>query len=81
MFRDLSCLDLDKIFGFILNVPNTPTNGLFALPLNYLPMKAQIWTSQKHWITLRKIGPFYYELDSKLLSPVCIGDVSFFLIH
>jgi josephin len=37
-------------------------------------MQAQIWSSQKHWIAIRKIGQYYYNLDSKLISPICIGE-------
>lgn len=79
--KDPSCLALDKIIGFILNVPNSPSHGLFATPLNYIPVNAQIWSSQKHWIAIRKIGQHYYNLDSKLVSPVCIGDDALLLQH
>lgn len=67
---------LDNVYGFILNVPNTPSYGLFAAPLNYIPVQAQIWSSEKHWVTIRKIGNYYYYLDSKLISPMCLGDES-----
>uniref|UniRef100_A0A6G1S417 ubiquitinyl hydrolase 1 n=2 Tax=Aceria tosichella TaxID=561515 RepID=A0A6G1S417_9ACAR len=79
--KDPSCLVLDKILGFILNVPNVPSYTFFAMPLNYIPMQAQIWSSQKHWITIRKIGQYYYNLDSKLISPVCVGDEVALLQH
>lgn len=49
-------------------------NGIFAMTLNYIPMQAQIWSSQKHWIAVRKIGKYYYNLDSKLISPICMGN-------
>lgn len=77
--RNIDCLDLSKTFGLILNVPNTPSDGLFSLPLNYIPIQAQIWSSQKHWIAVRKIGDYYYNLDSKLNAPACIGGVSYLL--
>lgn len=72
--KDLSSLNLDNIFGFILNVPNVPSTNFFSLPLSYIPRRAQVWSSEKHWISLRKIGPNYYNLDSKLAFPICIGD-------
>ena len=79
--KDSNCLDLDKIFGFILNVPNSPSDGFLAMPLNYISAQAQIWSSQKHWIALRRLGDHYYNLDSKLISPVCIGDQDSLLQH
>lgn len=71
--RDFSTLNFDNIFGFILNVPNTSTGSLLS-PLNYIPMQARIWSSQKHWIAIRKIENYYYNLDSKLTAPTCIGN-------
>lgn len=68
--KKLSNLRLEKIYGFILNVPNTPTYGF----LNYIPMQAHIWSTEKHWVTIKKIGNYYYNLDSKLISPDCIGN-------
>lgn len=79
--KDPNCLELDKIFGFILNVPSAPASGIFAMPLNYIPAQAQIWSSQKHWIALRKIGKYYYNLDSKLISPVRIENENSLLQH
>ncbi|CAA2977237.1 josephin-2 isoform X2, partial [Olea europaea subsp. europaea] len=79
--KDPSCLNLNNIIGFILNVPNTPSYGMFAMPLNYIPVQAQIWSSQKHWIAIKKIGQCYYNLDSKLISPICIGDENMLLQH
>lgn len=69
--KDLSSLPLCDIFGFILNIPNTPSS---TSPFNYIPSQARVWSSQKHWITIKKIGPSYYNLDSKLESPQVIGD-------
>lgn len=79
--KDPNSLDLDIITGFILNVPNTPSGGFFATPLSYIPQQAQIWSSQKHWIAIRKIGQHYYNLDSKLISPICIGNEKSLLQH
>lgn len=77
--KELTCLDLNSIFGFILNVPNTPSSNFFALPLHYIPMQAQIWSSQRHWVALRKLGQYYYNLDSKLTFPDCIGTEKSFI--
>lgn len=68
--KNPNCLIMDEIYGFILNVPNTRSDGFFAVPLNYL----QLWSTQKHWIAIRKINSCYYNLDSKLVYPFCIGD-------
>lgn len=75
--REPQLLNLDKIFGFILNVPNKSSDGFLSTPLNYIPARAQIWSSQKHWIAIRKIASLYYNLDSKLAAPFCIGEVSY----
>lgn len=71
--KDVSSLNFDNIFGFILNIPDEPSSSLFAIPLNYLPPQMKIWSSQKHWIALKKIGSYYYNLDSRLDYPICIG--------
>lgn len=62
-FRDIRCLSPDNIFGFILNTPSDYKWGFFHLPFK-----------RKHWISFRKIGDAYYNLDSKLESPELIGD-------
>lgn len=64
--KEFACINLDLVFGLILNIPNSS--------FSYIPKQAQIWSSHKHWITIRKIGWQYYDLDSKLISPICIGD-------
>ncbi|KAH0561454.1 josephin-2 [Cotesia glomerata] len=61
--RDLNSLNLDKIDGFILNVPTEYKLGFVLLPLK-----------KRHWIALRKIKGAFYNLDSKLDSPVLIGN-------
>ena len=43
---------LDNIIGFILNVPTDYKWGIIHLPVH-----------RKHWITIRKVGSFYYNLD------------------
>ncbi|XP_057321022.1 josephin-2-like [Microplitis mediator] len=60
--RDLNTLNLNNIDGFILNVPTEYKFGFVFLPLK-----------KRHWIALRKIKGAFYNLDSKLDSPVLIG--------
>ncbi|XP_040564398.1 josephin-like protein [Lepeophtheirus salmonis] len=59
--RDIASLNLDSIFGFILNVPNN---------YRYLPL-----FSQRHWIALRffEDEKMYFNLDSHLKKPELIG--------
>lgn len=61
--KNLKCLNPQNIFGFILNTPSSYKWGFLHLPFR-----------RKHWISLRKIGNVYYNLDSKLDSPEVIGD-------
>ncbi|XP_056638842.1 josephin-like protein isoform X1 [Diorhabda sublineata] len=61
--RDPTCLILDNISGFILNIPSEYKIGFFTLP---------IW--RRHWVTVRQINGCYYNLDSKLESPQKIGE-------
>ncbi|CAJ0936209.1 unnamed protein product [Ranitomeya imitator] len=58
----LDTLALSEIFGFILNIPSPISLGFFSLPI-----------TRKHWIAVRQIGGIYYNLDSKLKSPVRLG--------
>ncbi|XP_076666009.1 josephin domain containing isoform X1 [Andrena cerasifolii] len=67
--RDLNCLCLDNIEGFILNVPAEYKLGFILLPLK-----------RRHWIALRKIHGTFYNLDSKLDSPQLIGKESDLLV-
>ncbi|KAG8320862.1 Josephin-1 [Homalodisca vitripennis] len=60
--KDPSCLQLDRISGFILNVPSDYRLGFVLLPLR-----------RKHWVAIRQVAGTYYNLDSKLDSPVLIG--------
>ncbi|XP_017035366.1 josephin-like protein isoform X2 [Drosophila kikkawai] len=61
--RDPSCLDLTAIFGFILNVPSQMTIG------QLVPLPFQM----RHWLAVRRINGSYYNLDSKLRQPACLG--------
>lgn len=67
--RDLECLSLDNIEGFILNVPAEYKLGFILLPLK-----------RRHWIALKKIHGAFYNLDSKLDSPQLIGKESDLLV-
>ncbi|MBN3299958.1 JOS2 protein, partial [Amia calva] len=60
--RSLQCLCVSRPVGFILNVPSRVSLGLLSLPLR-----------RRHWVAVRRINGLYYNLDSKLKSPVCIG--------
>ncbi|CAH3885221.1 unnamed protein product [Pieris brassicae] len=60
--KDPGCLDLSNICGFILNVPSDYKLGFVMLPIR-----------RRHWITIRQIQGNFYNLDSKLDSPLLIG--------
>lgn len=60
--KDPACIDLSKIFGFILNIPSEMKFGFLQLPLN-----------RKHWIAVREVEGNFYNLDSKLDRPSCLG--------
>ncbi|RWS27923.1 Josephin-1-like protein [Leptotrombidium deliense] len=62
--KDPECLELSKIYGFILNLPNPS-----------LSHSEDLLMSRKHWIAVRKIEDLYYNLDSKLTFPEIIGKV------
>lgn len=58
-----SSLELDRAFGFILNIPSDFTFGFLTLPIK-----------SRHWICIKKMSDDkYYNLDSKLDRPKCIG--------
>ncbi|XP_014214803.1 josephin-2 [Copidosoma floridanum] len=60
--RDPSCLCLDNIQGFILNVPSEYKFGFMSLPFK-----------RRHWIAIKKIDDAFYNLDSKIEYPEFIG--------
>lgn len=60
--RDVGCIQLSNVTGFILNVPSNMRWGPFRLPLK-----------RQHWIGVREVGGIYYNLDSKLRGPQPIG--------
>lgn len=62
-FRDPLCINTSNILGFIMNVPSEYKFGFIVLPFR-----------RRHWIAIRKINKVYWNLDSKLNAPECIGD-------
>ncbi|NXP06525.1 JOS2 protein, partial [Thinocorus orbignyianus] len=60
--RSLEQLALEKILGFILNVPSNISLGFLSLPFR-----------RQHWLAVRRVGDTFYNLDSKLPAPVAIG--------
>ncbi|XP_071251144.1 josephin-2 isoform X1 [Salvelinus alpinus] len=61
--RTVQSLCVDKVQGFILNVPSRVSLGIVSLPVK-----------RRHWLAVRQVNGHYYNLDSKLKSPVCIGN-------
>lgn len=60
--RTVESLCTAKVHGFILNVPSRVCLGIVSLPLR-----------RHHWLAVRQVSGQYYNLDSKLKSPLCIG--------
>ncbi|XP_034053067.1 josephin-2 [Gymnodraco acuticeps] len=60
--RTVQNLCMSKVHGFILNVPSRVSLGIVSLPLR-----------RRHWLAVRQVNGQYYNLDSKLKSPLCIG--------
>ncbi|XP_061530507.1 josephin-2 isoform X2 [Phycodurus eques] len=61
--RTVASLCISKVQGFILNVPSCVSLGILSLPL----------PRRRHWLAVRQVNGQYYNLDSKLKNPVCIG--------
>lgn len=68
--KDPAIICLTNIVGFILNIPSDMKFGFLQFPLN-----------RKHWIAVKEIDATYYNLDSKLDSPVPIGKQSELLVY
>ena len=62
-FRDVSVLNLTNIYGIVINKFYKPK----CLGLE-IPVK------RRHWLAIRKIEENFYNLDSKLDVPECIGN-------
>ena len=60
--RTVQSLCLTEVQGFILNVPSRVSLGIVSLPLK-----------RRHWLAVCLVNGQYYNLDSKLKNPVCIG--------
>lgn len=61
--RKIECLNLQHIFGFVVNKPSNVNLVWLEVPIK-----------RPHWFAVRKINDNYYNLDSKLSSPQCIGN-------
>ncbi|KFM69533.1 Josephin-1, partial [Stegodyphus mimosarum] len=61
--KDPSNIDFSKIYGLILNIPSE---------MKFLPLRL----NRKHWIAVKEINGIFYNLDSKLDSPVSIGKLT-----
>lgn len=68
--RDPSCLQLDYISGYILNVPSDYRLGFVLLPLR-----------RRHWVAVRQVAGTYYNFDSKLETPLLIGQVRYVILR
>ena len=62
-FRELSTLNLTNIYGLVINKFYKPKCLGLAIPIK-----------RRHWIAVRKIGERFYNLDSRLDEPECIGN-------
>jgi len=60
--KGVDILDLDRVYGFILNIPTDYEWGFIRIPLK-----------RRHWTSVRRIQGHYYNLDSKLDYPELIG--------
>lgn len=64
-------INIDKSYGYILNIPTDYSIGFLTLPL----------LKNRHWLSLRKIDGCFYNLDSKINKPKLIGDEDEFLAY
>lgn len=63
-----TALELTRAFGYILNIPSDYSFGFVTLPIK-----------SRHWVCIRKLQENFYNLDSKLDAPRCIGDETDFV--
>ena len=61
--RGFDRLELLQIFGFVVNKQSSVNLVWLEIPIK-----------RPHWFAVRKINDNYYNLDSKLSSPQCIGN-------
>jgi josephin len=60
----LENLDSSNTFGYILNIPSDYTFGFVTLPIK-----------SRHWISIKRLkDEKFYNLDSKLDKPKCLGN-------
>lgn len=55
-------MKLSNIYGIVINNFYKPKCLGLAIPIK-----------RRHWLAVRKIDEDFYNLDSKLDSPICIG--------
>ncbi|XP_065340676.1 josephin-like protein [Cloeon dipterum] len=68
--KDPSCLNMSNVFGLILNIANETKIGPISLPLN-----------RRHWFAIKEINGDFYNLDSKLDTPLIIGKEAELVIY
>jgi josephin len=72
--RDITneTIEIDRAFGYIMNIPSDYTFGFVTLPIK-----------NRHWLALRKGGSEgnYFNLDSKLDKPRLIGNAESFVTY
>ena len=69
LFRSVQELNLEDVFGIILNVSKNSKLCGWLQPISF---------ASRHWVTIKKLQPTgdYYNLDSLLKKPHLIGKVS-----
>lgn len=72
--KDPNCLRLQNINGFILNIPNNIDYNSCKKWFSSSIFSYNLFSSRKHWITIRSFDDNYYNLDSKLQFPELIGN-------
>ncbi|XP_022201567.2 josephin-1 [Nilaparvata lugens] len=60
--KDPMQLELNNVYGFIMNIPSNCRFKFVVLPFQ-----------RRHWIAIRQVNGCYYNLDSKLNLPQKIG--------
>lgn len=65
--KDVTHIRPSAVVGFILNVPSASRLA------SWLPSSI---AAQKHWIAVRQVDGVYYNLDSNLAMPECIGEAN-----
>ena len=61
-FRSPDSLVLENIFGFIFNITRNMRMCRVETPIK-----------RRHWFAIREVGGNFYNLDSNLAEPSCIG--------